>query len=55
MEELPRNEAASLSLEAALYDSKAGRFNPTVSQPTQTSPQPSASKPAQSMPAPRQS
>lgn len=55
MQESPRNEVASLSLEAALYDSKAGRFNPPVSQPTQTPAQPSASKPAQSMPAPRQS
>lgn len=33
MGDIPRNEAASLSLEAALYDSKSGRFSPAVKQP----------------------
>lgn len=33
MGDIPMNEAASLSLEAALYDSKSGRFSPQPQQP----------------------
>lgn len=35
MGDMPRNDAASLSLEAALYDSKSGRFSPQPQQPQQ--------------------
>lgn len=55
MGDIPRNEAASLSLEAALYDSKSGRFSPAVKQSATNSSAKQASTPSQSMPQPRQS
>ena len=55
MGDIPRNEAASLSLEAALYDSKSGQFSPAVKQSTSSGSAKQASTPSQSMQQPRQS
>lgn len=49
MGDLPPNEAETLSLEAALYNSKSGRFGQPTPQPKQGEGQKPAAKPEPGM------